>query len=230
MRSTKNLVSFAMLSAMAYTVMFFIRIPIMGAAPFLKYDPKDIAIVIGGFMFGPLAAFASAFAVAFLEMVTVSESGIIGMLMNLLSSAAFACSAAAIYRFRKTLAGAVAGLAAGCALATSAMLLWNYIITPVYMGVPRPVVASMLVPVFLPFNLIKSVLNAAAVMLLYKPVSSAIRLTGFYTGVKRDIAAVSDEGTQSIPRGFRPSLGVLIVSAFVILSTILLILILQGKI
>jgi riboflavin transporter FmnP len=196
------------------------RVPVMPAAPFLKYDPKDIVIVIGGFLFGPLQAAAIALTAAFVEMVTVSETGLPGMLMNALSSAAFACSAAAIYKRRRSLAGAVVGLCAACATVTGIMMLWNYIVTPMYMGVPRTIVASMLLPVFLPFNLIKYVLNAAAAMVLYKPVAAALS----YTGARR----AGDESTRA--RSGRPSPGVLAVSVFVMLSAVLLILILQGKI
>ena len=76
------------------------------------------------------------------------------------------------------LRGAAAGLAAGVALMTGLMLLWNYFITPLYMGYPREAVAAMLLPVFLPFNLIKSALNAALTMLIYKPVSRALKRSG----------------------------------------------------
>ena len=43
------------------------------------------------------------------------------------------------------------------------------------MGYPRDIIAGMLIPVFLPFNLIKGGLNAAITMLLYKPVITALR-------------------------------------------------------
>ena len=39
-----------MLATMAYVVMYFLRIPIWS---FLKYDPKDIIIAMGGFVYGP---------------------------------------------------------------------------------------------------------------------------------------------------------------------------------
>ena len=55
------------------------------------------------------------------------------------------------------------------------MLLWNYLITPIYMVMDRSVVAAMLVPVFLPFNLVKGGLNMALILLLYKPVVTALR-------------------------------------------------------
>ena len=43
------------------------------------------------------------------------------------------------------------------------------------MGVPRDVVAKMLLPTFLPFNLLKGGMNAALAMLLYKPLVTALR-------------------------------------------------------
>jgi len=58
------------------------------------------------------------------------------------------------------------------------MLLWNYLITPIYQGVPRDVVAAMLPTVFLPFNLAKGGMNMAATLLLYKPVVTALRRAG----------------------------------------------------
>ena len=82
-----------------------------------------------------------------------------------------------IYHKKKSIYSAVLGLICGCAVMVGVMLLWNYAITPLYMETPRDVVASMLVPVFLPFNLLKGVLNAALTFLLYKPVVTALRKT-----------------------------------------------------
>ena len=55
------------------------------------------------------------------------------------------------------------------------MLLWNYLVAPVYMGYPREEVVKLLLPAFLPFNLIKSSLNALLTMLLYQPVVHILR-------------------------------------------------------
>jgi hypothetical protein len=60
------------------------------------------------------------------------------------------------------------------------MLLWNYIMVPIYQGIPRDAVAGMLIPVFLPFNAIKAAFNASVTMLLYKPVVGALRASGLY--------------------------------------------------
>lgn len=113
--------------------------------------------------------------VSFLEMVTISSTGIIGCVMNILSTWGFACVATLIYKRVHTLKGAIIGLAAGCLTATALMLLWNYLITPLYMGLAREAVVEMLLPIFLPYNLLKCAMNAALTMLIYKPLVTALR-------------------------------------------------------
>lgn len=173
--ATKRMVTLSMLTAMAYALVCLIRIPVV---VFLKYEPKDVIITIGGLLYGPMAALIISTVTALLEMVSISETGWIGAVMNLLSSASFACTAALIYKNRRTLTGAVLGLAAGSVAMVGVMLLWNWLITPLYMGVSRAVVEGMLLPAFLPFNLLKAGLNSALVLCLYKPLVSALRKAG----------------------------------------------------
>ncbi len=175
---TKNMTTMAMLAALAFLVMLVGRIPMVAAAPFLKYDPKDVIIVIGGFIFGPFAAFMISLVVSIIEMFTVSETGPIGAIMNLISTCSFACLASVIYKKKHTIKGAVIGLISGVGLMVIIMLAWNYLLTPIYMGYPRDAVAAMLLPVFLPFNLIKGGLNAAITLLIYKPVVLTLRKAG----------------------------------------------------
>lgn len=174
---TRRLTLMAMFAAMAYVVMAVIRFPIT-SVDFLKYDPKDAVLNIAAFILGPMPGLLITFVVCLLELLTVSSSGLIGFLMNLLSSAALVCPAAAIYKKRHTLRGAAIGLIVGVLSATALMLLWNYFVTPYYMGYPREAVAKMLLPVFLPFNLVKSVINATITMLIYKPISRALKRSG----------------------------------------------------
>ena len=147
------------------------RIPVV---LFLSYDPKDIVIATGGFLLGPLAGAGISLLVSLVEMVTVSDTGFIGFFMNVLSTCAFVLPAAWMYKRRHTLKGAAAGLAIGVACMVAVMIAWNYIITPLYMGVTREAVAELLIPAFLPFNLLKGSLNAGITMLVYKPVSQAL--------------------------------------------------------
>ena len=119
---TRKLTLIAMFCAIAYVVMVVARIPVV---LFLKYEPKDVIITIGGFLLGPLASAAISVVVSFVEMFTVSDTGIIGFVMNVLSSCSFACTAAVIYKKKHTLKGAVIGLISGCAVMVGVMLLWN---------------------------------------------------------------------------------------------------------
>ena len=84
-----------------------------------------------------------------------------------------------IYKKNRTLKGAVIGLLAGSLAMVLVMMLWNYLIAPIYMGYPREAVAKLLIPAFLPFNLLKAGLNAGFTFLLYKPITTALRRTGY---------------------------------------------------
>lgn len=172
--NVKVITSLAMLTAIAYVVMIFSK-ALPQVSGFLQMDLKDTIICIGGFVFGPLAAAIISIVVAVVEMFTYSDTGIIGCIMNVLATVSFCCTASFVYKKIHTKKGAVIGLALGTLCLTAVMLLWNYLITPLYMGMDRAVVASMLPTIFLPFNLVKGGLNMAVILLLYKPVVTALR-------------------------------------------------------
>ncbi len=174
---TKKLTVLAMLAAFAYVVLYFLRFPIV---LFLKYEPKDVIITIGGFLYGPFAAFLTSLVVSFLEMITISDTGWIGFAMNVLSTCAFACTASYVYKKHHTLTGAVTGMTLGAILTVGVMLAWNYVLTPLYMNRSRAEVAAMLIPVFLPFNLIKGGLNATITALIYRPLVRGLRRAGLF--------------------------------------------------
>ena len=213
-RSVKKLVILSMLGAIAYVLMVFIRIPVV---LFLKYEPKDVVIAIGGFLYGPLSSAAVSLLVSLLEMITVSDTGPIGCLMNFISTCSFACTAAYLYKKKHTLSGAVLGLLAGSAVMTGLMLLWNWLVTPLYMGIPRAAVEPMLLPAFLPFNALKAGLNTAFTLLLYKPLVTALRRSGLLTGSLR----------QHTPtKGSR--LGIFLCAAALLITCILILLAWRG--
>ncbi|MDD3840683.1 MAG: ECF transporter S component, partial [Clostridia bacterium] len=149
---------------------------------------------------------------------TVSDTGVIGLIMNIISSCSFACTAAYIYKRKRTLKGAIIGLIIGCLFMTSVMLLWNYLITPIYLGYPRKAVAELLLPAFLPFNLLKGGLNAAITMLLYKPVVGTLRKNNLFP-----------DSAQGEPDK-KLNMGVMLVSGLVLITCILLVLVLNGTI
>ena len=173
--SVKTLTSLAMLTAIAYVVMILSK-SLPQVSGFLQLDLKDTVICIGGFVYGPLAAAVISIVVPVVEMFTYSDTGIIGCIMNMLATCAFTCTASFVYAKVRTKKGAILGLALGVIVLTAVMLLWNYLITPLYMvGTTRSMVAAMLPTVFLPFNLVKGGLNMALILLIYKPVVTALR-------------------------------------------------------
>ena len=175
--STKSITSLAMLTGIAYVVMLCSKL-LPSVNGFLDFDFKDVIICIGGFTYGPMAAAIISVLVAFIEFITVSGTGPIGFIMNCLATCSFCCTASFVYKKYHTKNGAVIGLGLGVVCLVIVMLLWNYLITPIYQNVPRDVVAAMLPTVFFPFNLAKGGMNMAATLLLYKPVVTALRRAG----------------------------------------------------
>lgn len=238
--NTKHLTTLAMLAALALLTLL-IRFPMF--MPFLSYDPKDVVIIIAGFLYGPLAALAIIVVVSLVEMITVSDTFLWGLLMNIISSTSFVIPAVIIYRCWRNLTAAVVGLVIGVIAVTGMMLLWNYLIVPLYMqGITRAAVVPMLASVFLPFNLVKSALNAAIVMMLYKPVSIALRRAGLYRDGGQNIPQGTGQHTGGSswtdidsskytwgsdakdPHTSKPNIWVLIISALVIVALIVIIL------
>jgi len=177
---TRKLTVAAMFSALAFAtaaIFNIIPIPLVPSLPFLHYDPKDVLITLCGFILGPMYAVLVSLVDAMIEM-SVSSTGVIGALMNFLSSCIYACSAALLYKRMRNVKGAVLGLIVSVASTTCFMLLWNYLISPLYMGISREAVGAMLFPAFLPFNLVKCSINAGIVLLVYKPIITILRRIG----------------------------------------------------
>jgi riboflavin transporter FmnP len=178
----KKTASIAMLSALAFLARLVFKIPVS----FLTFDIKDTVIALGGLVFGPVSGVVIALVVSLVEMI-ISETGPIGFIMNFVSSAVFAGVASLIYKFKRTFNGAIIGLYSSVAATTAVMLLMNVILTPIYQGVPRSAVIAMLPTLFLPFNFAKTLLNAAIVMLIYKPVVVALRKAKILEGKTMDV-------------------------------------------
>ncbi len=219
--STRYLVVCAMFVAISFVMVVVFKF-VPPVAGFLSYEPKDAIVAIGGFLYGPLTSVLISVLTSLIEMITISSTGLYGLLMNVVSTCAFAVPAAWFYKKHKTMSGAVIGLVIGVVVMAACMVAWNYIITPFYMKTPdqsvaevRTMVSGMLTSVFLPFNLVKGGLNAGVTMLLYKPVVGALR------------AANLAEPSQSGKKGkFSP--GFLLFTLAVLTTFVLLLLAMLG--
>ena len=207
----KTIASIAMLSALAFLARLIFKIPVS----FLTFDIKDSIIALGGMIFGPVSGVVIALLVSLIEMI-ISETGPIGFVMNFISSAAFAGTAALIYKFKRTFNGAIIGLFSAVGTTTAVMLLMNLLLTPIYQEVPVEVVIGMLPTLFLPFNFAKTLLNAAIVMLIYKPVVIALRKARILEGKPMD----TKFGKESVITIVVSAVSLIIaVTIFVILNT-----------
>ena len=165
--TTHHLVIISLLSAVAYALMFVGRVPMIA---FLKYEPKDVIIMISGMAFGPAVTVVMSIVVSVVEFMTVSADGIIGLFMNVLSTVSYATLATVIYKRTNTTRDLIIGLFMGTILTTVVMVAWNYVVTPFYLGIPREAVVGMLVPVIIPFNLIKYSINSGIILLIQRPI------------------------------------------------------------
>lgn len=218
----KKLCMVALFCALAYATMFVLRIKVS----FLTFDAKDAIITLAGLLFGPIASLVISLTVALIEMISVSDTGFWGFLMNFLSSAAFSCTAALIYKYKRSIKGAIIGLTASVFVTTAVMMLLNLIITPIYTGQPSAVIASMIPTLLFPFNLTKSVLNMALVLILYKPVSRAMKAAKVMRSAELDVDSTRAEVDKK--RSRVTSLVILLVGALLIAISVTVFIVVLG--
>lgn len=166
--TTKTLTSLGVLAAFSVVLMLAIRVP-FPPAPFLEYDPADVPILIGAFLFGPVGGLILTALVSLLQGLTVSAgSGFIGIVMHLAATGCFAVFAGFLYQKNRTRKTAYLALALGVLIQTAIMAGMNLWLTPVFMETPREAVLSMMLPVIIPFNLLKAGINALLTAFVYK--------------------------------------------------------------
>lgn len=167
----RELVTLAIFCAMGMALSF-IQIPIFPPAPWLQYDPSGIVTLSVALMFGPGAGLVVQ-VVSWLPKLIMSP---LGTLLTLVAMAGMVLVVGLIYRKAHSLLGAVVSLVTGAVVFIVLALAMNFVITPIYTpGVTVEAVAAMVLPIILPFNLIKCVINVAATLLIYKPVSNLIK-------------------------------------------------------
>jgi ECF transporter S component (folate family) len=171
---TKRLVILSLFCALSYICVFIFRFKVS----FLTFDFKDAIIAVSALLYGPLAGIIVSSAVSFLEFITVSDTGVYGLIMNFLSTVAFCLPVSLIYKHKKTATFAIIGLVFSVISVVLVMISANLLITPYYMNAPVEAVKKMILPTLLPFNLTKAIVNASLTMIIYKPIVNAVRSIG----------------------------------------------------
>ena len=213
--SIRRMVIIAVFSALAYVAMLAIHIKVS----FLTLDVKDAIITLCGLCFGPISALIVSVIVPVFELA-VSSTGYYGLIMNIFGSAAFSVTASLIYKYKKTLFGAVVALLAAAFVMVAVMLTANLFITPLFMaanGMTTATIREMIPTLLLPFNLLKATVNVGVVLLLYKPTSRALRRTGFLPRRENSVEAGTSTAKKRLVSVIVSLVAILLIAAAMIL-------------
>lgn len=167
--STKRIALCALFVAVAM-VASFIELPIFPPAPWLKYDPSGVVCLVAGLAFGPSTG-ALVSVLSWLPHLIMNPWG---GLMGILCALALTLPAALIYQHNQTRNGAIVGMVVGALVTLAVAIVANIIVTPLYAGVTTADVIAMVVPILLPFNVIKVALNCVITLIAYKSISKLV--------------------------------------------------------
>lgn len=210
--STKKIATVGILCSLGIVVSMFIKFPLVPAVGFLTYEPKDILIIIGGFIYGPLTALVMSVICSLIELLYNNAGGnvFIDMLMNVISTCGIAVVSAYIYKKDHTRKGAIKGLVIGIITTVVLMTLWNYVVTPGYYGMPRAAIVALL-PWIALFNVLKGSINSLVVVYLYKPLTNILKLN--------HLVHTQDKTTRR---------GIVMTIGFILITLILVVLAIKG--
>lgn len=171
MLDTRKAMLTAMLSAIAVILAVSFHVPIIPAAAYLEYDMADIPILFITLSLGIPYGLISTIVVSVLQGVAASASGIIGIIMHIFATSILVIVSGLIYKRFNSIIGLIAALVVGVIAWVVGMIIFNIIFTPIFLGTPRQAVIEMIVPITIPFNLIKAGANSVAGAILYLTLS-----------------------------------------------------------
>lgn len=187
--SVKKLTKISILAAIS-TLLMLIEFPLWFAPDFYKLDLSEIAVLMGGFALGPVAAiFIEAIKIILNFTINGTITGGVGEVANFIIGCSLVLPAAIIYKRNKSLKSAIIGLVIGViAMAFVGSLANYYILLPVYakvFGVPLQMfidmgsklnnsivdLKSFIIYAVVPFNLLKGIIVSILTIVLYKRIS-----------------------------------------------------------
>ncbi len=185
----KYITKISVLSAIAAILMLF-EFPLPFAPSFYELDLSEIAVLIAGFALGPMAGVLTELLKIALNLImNGTDTAFVGEIANFLIGVSFVLPASIVYKHKKTLSGAIIGMAVGTVtLAIIGALINYFIMIPAYahffklpmdaiIGLGskvNPNIDSLLTLILfatVPFNLLKGVICSLATALIYKRVS-----------------------------------------------------------
>lgn len=180
----------AMLSAVAFALMFFeFSIPFL-VPSFIQMDLSELPALIGAFAMGPWYGVIICLIKNLIHLLITTTGGV-GELSNFILGEAFVLPAGLIYQRKKTKKNAVIGSVLGAAFMALLSVASNYfIVYPVYTAfLPMDTILAMyqeilpsadtllkcLVIFNMPFTFVKGMLSVIITLLIYKHISPIIK-------------------------------------------------------
>ena len=180
----------AMLSAVAFALMFFeFSIPFL-VPSFIQMDLSELPALIGAFAMGPWYGVIICLIKNLIHLLITTTGGV-GELSNFILGAAFVLPAGLIYQRKKTKKNAVIGSVLGAAFMALLSVASNYfIVYPVYtVFLPMDTILAMyqeilpsadtllkcLIIFNMPFTFVKGMLSVVITLLIYKHISPIIK-------------------------------------------------------
>ena len=190
---TRNMVSIAMLAAVAVVLMLF-EFPLPFLPPFYKIDASELPVIIGAFAMGPWAGVLIELLKVLLNLLLDgTTTAFVGEFANFLIGCSYVVPASLVYYYRKSKKNAVLGLLLGTlTCAVVGCLLNAYLLLPAYskafkmdiealiaMGTAaNKAINSMFTFVLFataPLNILKCGLVSVITILIYKPISRILK-------------------------------------------------------
>ena len=180
----------AMLSAVAFALMFFEFSSPFLVPSFIQMDLSERPALIGAFAMGPWYGVIICLIKNLIHLLITTTGGV-GELSNFILGAAFVLPAGLIYQRKKTKKNAVIGSVLGAAFMALLSVASNYfIVYPVYTAfLPMDTILAMyqeilpsadtllkcLVIFNMPFTFVKGMLSVIITLLIYKHISPIIK-------------------------------------------------------
>ena len=159
----------------------FLQFPLLYAVPYLQLDFSDVFVLICGYSLGPVAGTVSLIFKELIYGIINTKTMFVGELANVLITLPMLLITSLIYKKHKGIKAVIVGMVIACVARVAWCFPVNWLLNfPVFVGFDWPRGMSMFIKVWywaMLFNLIKTVILAAAVMLLYKPLSLLIKKT-----------------------------------------------------
>lgn len=191
--SVRALTVTAMLSAVAFILMFLdFSIPML-IPSFIKMDLSELPALIATFAFGPVSGICVCLVKNLIHLFITSTGGV-GELSNFLLGVCFVLPAGLIYKMKKSRSRALIGAIVGaCAMGIASIPINNFIIYPVYynfmpkeaiLGAYQAIMPSVksifqcLVFFNAPFTAVKGLLVCLVTFFIYKPLSPILKGRG----------------------------------------------------